>query len=213
MLVSTGPVPSPSRRWRYEPKLDGWRVLAFIDHGFLDVRTRSGRSIGDALPELVRLPAAVGDRAVLDAELVAGQGHPDDFYRLAPRLSATRPGAVRRWAARVPLTLAIFDILRLGDADVAGESYESRREILSTLHLSDASWCTVPTYDDGERLLASCERLGLEGVVAKRIDAPYRPGERSRSWVKIKTNSWLQDHGPRRHSAGPRGAPRVVSAM
>jgi ATP-dependent DNA ligase len=203
MLASSSPLPQGANgEWRYEPKLDGWRVLVYVD-GVLDVRTRTGRSITASVPELDALRAALrGNRVVLDGELVAGQGRPDDFYALAPRLSASSPRSVMRWSARVPLTLAVFDLLYLDGGDLRSATYLDRRAALASLALSGPRWCTVASYDgDGTELLASCGELDLEGVVAKRCAAPYRSRTRSRDWIKVKTPMWREDHGPRRHEA------------
>jgi bifunctional non-homologous end joining protein LigD len=187
MLAASGVVPDGGD-WAFEPKLDGWRVLTYAD-GSLDVRTRTGRSIAATIPELAPLLTALQGRAViLDGELVAGQGRPEDFYRLGPRLSASRPATVKRWSSRVPLTLAIFDVLHLDGADLMAHSYNDRRDVLESLRLSGPNWCTVASYrGDGVELLASCGELDLEGIVAKRVSARYRPGARSRDWLKIKT--------------------------
>lgn len=189
-----------STEWAFEPKLDGWRVLAYVDDG-LDLRTRSGRAIAACVPELHELPTALfGHRVILDGELVAGQGRPDDFYRLGPRLAASRPVAVRRWATRVPLTLGVFDLLFLDGSDLTSAPYDERRGWLKTLEFSGRAWCTVASYkSDGDDLLATCAALDLEGIVAKRTSARYRPGARSRDWVKVKTPAWRKLHAPLRH--------------
>lgn len=207
MLASSGGVPDGDG-WAFEPKLDGWRVLAYAD-GDLDIRTRTGRSIATSIPELAPLLAALlGRSVILDGELVAGQGRPDDFYRLGPRLSASRPNALKRWSTRVPLTLAIFDILHLDGEDLTAFPYSDRRESLESLHLSGPNWCTVASYrGDGVELLASCGELDLEGIVAKRVAARYRPGARSRDWLKVKTPMWRVEHAHRRHE-NAHSAPR-----
>jgi bifunctional non-homologous end joining protein LigD len=175
-------------------------VLAYAD-GELDIRTRTGRSIATTIPELAPLLTVLQGRSlILDGELVAGQGRPDDFYRLGPRLSASRPNAVKRWSTRVPLTLAIFDILHIDGEDLTSLPYSDRRESLESLRLSGPNWCTVASYrGDGVELLASCGELDLEGIVAKRVAAKYRPGARSRDWLKVKTPMWRVEHAHRRH--------------
>lgn len=207
MLAATGTMPRGAE-WAFEPKLDGWRVLAYVD-GSLDMRSRTGRPIAATTPELAPLVTALQGRSViLDGELVAGQGRPDDFYRLGPRLSASRPTAVKRWSARVPLTLAIFDLLHLDGDDLTALPYSARREALESLRLSGPNWCTVASYRcDGVELLASCGALDLEGIVAKRVSARYRPGARSRDWLKIKTPMWRVEHAHRRHE-NAHSAPR-----
>lgn len=204
MLASAGPMPTSTVAWAFEPKLDGWRVLVYVDCT-VAVQTRSGRSIGDSVPELEPLPEALaGRRVVLDGELVAGQGRSADFYRLGPRMSACRPVAVQRWHRAVPVTFAAFDLLFVDGDRLTGEPYEVRRELLESLHFSGHSWCTVASYrTDGVELLDSCGDLDLEGIVAKRVRAPYRPGSRSRDWIKLKTPGWREHHAPLRHEQPP----------
>jgi ATP-dependent DNA ligase len=99
MLATTGPLPRGGVRW--EPKTDGWRTQVLLDgqQGRLRVLTRSGRRTETSVPELRLLPEAVGtQRMVLDGELVAGDGSSDSFYRLGPRLAASRPST---WSALV----------------------------------------------------------------------------------------------------------------
>jgi bifunctional non-homologous end joining protein LigD len=193
--------------WAFEPKLDGWRVLVYLDDG-VDVRTRTGRSITTSVPELEGLPEHLdGRRAILDGELIAGQGRPDDFYRLGPRLAASRQLAVRRWRERVPLTFAVFDLLYEDGTDLTGCPYDARRARLESLQLNGSAWCTVASYQsDGLELLSACSEHDLEGVVAKRLSSSYRAGRRSRDWIKIKTSSWQVHHAPRRHENPGRSA-------
>ncbi|MBW3642397.1 MAG: hypothetical protein KY447_05730 [Actinobacteria bacterium] len=200
MLASAGPLPTSPSAWAFEPKLDGWRVQVYVADG-VDIRTRSGRAIASCVPELEGLVAALDHRPViLDGELIAGQGLPQDFYRLGPRLAATRPLAARRWRSSVPLSFVAFDLLHLDGHDLRCEPYDRRRHLLESLSFSDRSWCTVASYRcDGSDLLAACADLELEGIVAKRVQSPYRSGERSRHWIKVKTPAWREHHGPLRN--------------
>jgi bifunctional non-homologous end joining protein LigD len=205
MLASSGPVAAPASGWAFEPKFDGWRVLVFID-GDLTVRTRNGHNVTASVPELSSMVAALEGRAVvLDGELVARQGRPFDFYGLAPRLSARAPASVARRQARMPVTFAAFDVLYLDGETVTGQTYLERRALLEGLSLTGPAWCTVlSVVGDGPELMAACGQLGLEGLVAKRVDSIYRPGERSRNWVKAKCPDWRIHHAPRRLSEGRR---------
>jgi len=213
MLASSGPMPTSASAWAFEPKLDGWRVIVYVHGQAVDIVTRSGRRITDSVPELRGLATAVDGDAVFDAELIAGQGLPDDFYRLGPRLAATRPAAVRRWCAREPLTLGIFDLLAIDGESVMSDPYEDRRLILEGMALSGPRWLTVSSFvDGGADLLDACVQLGFEGLVAKRLDSRYECGRRSRHWVKVKTEAWRAEHGPRRHEHDSRArTTRVVS--
>lgn len=180
--------------WAFEPKLDGWRVIVTVGEA-VTVRTRNGRDITRATPELYGLSAALkGRRAVLDGELVAGAGRPDDFYRILGRVgSRPRP-------SRAPLTFAAFDVLDLDGRSVCDRTYADRRQMLESLELNGPSWTTVTSFEAPvEDVFTACVIYDLEGVVAKRLDSRYRPGERSRAWLKLKTVTWREAHAPRRH--------------
>lgn len=199
MLASTGAIAAPASDWAFEPKLDGWRVLVYVSDK-LEVRTRGGHDVVVAVPELESLVAALGGRqAVLDGELVARQGRPWDFYRLGPRLAAGKPEAVARQRARTAITLAIFDVLELDDHSLVALPYGERRRRLEELDLTGSAWCAVSSFVGlGPELIVACAQLGLEGLVAKRLDSRYRPGERSKDWVKVKRPDWQATHAPRR---------------
>jgi bifunctional non-homologous end joining protein LigD len=177
--------------WRFEPKLDGWRALVTID-GEATVRTRRGRDITRSLPELTALPRRLRDRdAVLDGELVVGNGSADDFYRLGPRLARRSGGC--------PVTFVAFDLLWLDGGDMTRQPYAVRRRRLESLRL-DGCYRTAESFEcDPLDLLIACSELGVEGVVAKRLDGRYRPGQRSTDWIKVKTPVWRERHAPRRH--------------
>jgi bifunctional non-homologous end joining protein LigD len=93
----------------------------------------------------------------------------------------------------VPVTYVIFDLLYLDGHATLPLAYEERRTLLERLELEGPNWRT-PAYHRGEgrALLDATARLGVEGVVAKRLDCPYEPGRRSSGWIKVK-NVGLQD--------------------
>lgn len=180
--------------WAFEPKLDGWRVIVTVDEG-VTIHTRNGRDITRALPEMHGLSTALRERrAVLDGELVAGAGRPDDFYRILERVgSRPRPSLS-------PLTFAAFDVLDLDGKSLCDRAYTDRRRLLASLGLEGPSWTTVASFDAPvEDVFTACLVHDLEGIVAKRLDSTYRPGERSRAWLKLKTSTWREAHAPRRH--------------
>jgi bifunctional non-homologous end joining protein LigD len=154
------------------------------------------------VPELERLIDALnGHAAVLDGELVARDGRPWSFYRLGPRLAARRPEAVARQRARTAVTFVIFDVLALDGESLLGRPYADRRRQLDALALTGPASCTVSSFAErGPELIVACAQLGLEGVMAKRLDSRYRPGVRSSDWVKAKCPDWRATHAPRRLS-------------
>src|SRR5205823_6430592 len=103
-----------------------------------------------------------------------------------------------RRTARV--TFVAFDVLALEGRRMTGAPYNERRQALEELRLASGAWCTVRRWRDVplDDLLAACEELEFEGVVAKRLTSTYRPGQRSPNWRKIKTAAWGQFHAPYR---------------
>ena len=97
MLASSGPIAGDAAAWSFEPKLDGWRVLVYVNGDRVTVRSRNGRDITDSVPELGALADVVDRPVVLDGELVAHEGRPSDFYRLGPRLWARGEHRWRSW--------------------------------------------------------------------------------------------------------------------
>lgn len=206
MLAVAGPLPADDDRWAFEMKWDGMRVLAFVEGGRVRLTSRRGNDVTERFPELRGLGEAMGARAaVLDGEVVAfdDTGRPR-FERLQPRIHVGSPAKARQLAAENPVALMLFDILWLDGHAVVERPYRERREVLEGLALRGAGWQIPPTtYGDGERVKATATELGLEGVVAKRADSPYRPGERSETWRKVKVTAgqefvvggWLAGNG------------------
>ncbi|WFE25288.1 non-homologous end-joining DNA ligase [Solwaraspora sp. WMMD791] len=185
MLATTGELPT-GPGWRYELKWDGVRALADISGGGQRLYARSGAEITVAYPELSGLPRTLDD-ALLDGEMVLldAAGRPS-FTALAERMHVRDPARAARLAAGAPATYMIFDLLRLRGADLTGWPYHDRRHALEALGLAGPAWAVPPSFADGPATRAAAAEHGLEGVVAKRHDAIYRPGVRSPDWVKVK---------------------------
>ena len=181
--------------WAYDAKLDGWRAVVHVARSGVAVCSRPGRDITATLPSLQALVGLVPVGTVLDGELVAGSGGASTFYRLTT-LMATRP---ERRAAEVSFVAS--DVLALDGRRTTARPYRERRRLLEDLAFAGPAWCTSRCWTEVrlDDLLTACEALDVEGVVAKRLDSPYRPGQRSRDWVKLKTPGWRIEHGPYRH--------------
>jgi bifunctional non-homologous end joining protein LigD len=190
MLATSGELPPPEEdaAWGYEFKWDGVRAVAAVHRGVLGLTSRKGTDITVRYPEVGRLPAPLaGHDAIVDGEIVAmdEQGRPD-FGALQNRMHRTGPEVPRLAAAR-PVTFLVFDLLSWDGEDLTGRPYAERRERLDTLGLSGSRWVMTPWFrGGGADVHAASLENGLEGVVAKRLGSPYRPGVRSPEWRKIK---------------------------
>ena len=182
MLLTTGAVPD-GEDWALELKWDGCRAQLRYDGRAVTLRTRNGRECSTDFPELGAIAEALGKhRVTVDGELVClrPDGRPD-FSWLRRRLTGSA-------AHRRPAMLQLFDLLHLDGRSTRALPYRERRALLEELALDGPAWRT-PASVPAERALdfvARVQRLGLEGVVAKRLDSHYRPGRRSAAWVKHK---------------------------
>jgi bifunctional non-homologous end joining protein LigD len=190
MLATAGELPPPAQdhEWGYEFKWDGVRALAVVEAGGLALRARSGTDTTVRYPELGQLPAALaGHDAVVDGEVVAldARGRPD-FGALQGRMHRTGP-EVRRMAAATPVTYLVFDLLAWEGESLLALPYAERRERLEALGVAGERWVPTPWFrGGGAAVLAASRDNGLEGIVAKRLDSPYRPGLRGPDWRKVK---------------------------
>lgn len=213
MLAVAGDLPAGGGGWAYEPKWDGMRATATVAGGRLVLHSRNGRDVTPSYPELAALAGATGAaEMVLDGEIVAldAAGKPS-FQRLQERMHRPRPAA--DLVRTVPVTYLVFDLLWLDGRSLCQLPLAERRRLLDAMELAGPSWQTSPSYvgeGAGEALLAAAGDLGLEGVVAKRLDSPYQPGRRSAQWVKTAlalhdefvVGGWLPGEGGRAGTIG-----------
>lgn len=174
--------------WLFEPKWDGFRILVFRDGDEIFLQSRDEKPLNRYFPELLApLAAALPDRCVVDGEVVIAGAKGLDFEALLLRI---HPAASRvaLLAEQTPASFVAWDLLALGDEDLRETPLSARRERLEeTLagaappaHLSPATRDRAEAAEWFQRF----EGAGLDGVMAKRLDSPYRPGERT--MIKIK---------------------------
>jgi bifunctional non-homologous end joining protein LigD len=185
MLASRGTAVPNGRAWIHEVKWDGMRVLAEVRAGALTLWSRNENDVTVTFPELRDVGVLVGREVLLDGEIVAMAGGRPTFGALADRMHVGNAARARRLAQSNPVTLVVFDVLRLDGEDLTGEPWEVRRAVLEDLGLGSAHWQVPPTYDDGAMLLQATEQQGLEGILSKRRTSTYRPGRRSKDWLKF----------------------------
>jgi bifunctional non-homologous end joining protein LigD len=188
MLATAGHLPT-GPGWAYELKWDGVRAIIACGGGETRVYARRGHEITPGYPELTGLCPPALD-AVLDGEIVVmdATGRPS-FLDLAERMHVREPAKAARLAVTRPVTYMAFDLLRLNGIDLLDVPYAERRLLLEELDLEGGRSLVPPGFDDGPATVAASREHGLEGVVAKRLAAPYRPGLRSPDWVKVKSES------------------------
>ena len=174
--------------WQYEPKWDGFRCLAKRDGDDVQLISKSGKPLGRYFPEMLEVLAGLKqDRFLLDGELIISVGDVLSFDALQLRLHPAE-SRVRKLAAESPAELMLFDVLSLAGDDYSDKPLSERRSALETFHASIAAprLKLSPVTRDRATALAWLERSGgaLDGVIAKRVDQPYKSGERA--MVKVK---------------------------
>jgi bifunctional non-homologous end joining protein LigD len=190
LAVASVHLPPDDEHYAYEMKWDGMRAIVTVDGGRVGLTTRLGNDATSRFPELHALGEALGAiDAVLDGEIVAldAEGRPS-FEQLQPRMHVSSASAARRLAHERPAVLMLFDVLWLDGHSVLELAYTERRRLLEQLALAGPAWQTPPTTygPGGKDVLDTAQSLGLEGVVAKRLDSTYQPGRRSDAWRKVK---------------------------
>jgi bifunctional non-homologous end joining protein LigD len=191
LAVATTDIPEPDSAWAAEFKWDGVRAVAYVSAGRLRLLSRNERDMIRAYPELAELARQGGPRdLVLDGEIVAFTGGRPSFAALQRRMHVVAP--TPRLVASVPVTYLVFDIMYLDGQPLISEPYARRRAILEAQPLGGQHVHVTPSFPGGGPAVRAVSiRDGLEGIVAKRLDSPYRPGRRSPSWLKIKNRRVL----------------------
>jgi bifunctional non-homologous end joining protein LigD len=174
--------PPSGREWIHEIKFDGYRLQLRVEHGQAILRTRKGLDWTRKFAAIAQTAAALPD-CIIDGEVVAidKKGAPD-FAALQAALSDGNAS---------PLTYFAFDLLFADHEDLRDLPLSDRKARLRTIlesHPHAASPIRYAEHFDsgGDELLESARRISLEGIVSKRLDAPYRSGRAQGSWIKIK---------------------------
>jgi bifunctional non-homologous end joining protein LigD len=147
--------------------------------------SRAGNDITAAYPELVAQAADVGD-ALLDGEIVVFVDGRPSFDALQLRMHVRDAREARRLANETPVTFVLFDLVRRFGLDLTARPYSERRATLERWAAERPDWTLSPSFDDGAATELAARQHHLEGVVAKRVSSPYRPGVRSPDWVKLR---------------------------
>jgi len=194
MLATVGTALPTDGDWVFEPKYDGIRILAFAAGGSVALISRNGIDKTRQFPEVADALRTLHKRVrrpfVADGELVAlHDGAPARFQALQGRMHVEDTDAIAGHRSASPTALILFDMLVDGKASLVTEPWRVRRNhLVALLHppgRSDALRLS-DTASDGAAMLRDAQAHGWEGVIAKRADAPYEVGRRSRAWLKLK---------------------------
>jgi ATP-dependent DNA ligase len=190
----------------YEPKWDGFRCIVFRDGRELELGSRNERPLTRYFPELVEsLLTNLPDRCVVDGEIVIAGQSGLDFDALLQRIHPAQ-SRVKLLASTTPSSFVAFDLLALGDADLRGEPFQSRRSALEQAFgaAKPPVYVTPATSDPAiaRDWFARFEGAGLDGVVVKPVGLTYRQGERVMFKVKHERTADCVIGGFRWHKDG-----------
>lgn len=179
MLATLTDAPFDDPDWVFEDKYDGFRVVAVIEAGRAILYSRNGKVITHSYPEIARALEGVKGDAALDGELVALDGAGISHFQLLQ--NALRDDAKLRYC--------VFDLMFRERHDLRGLSLiERKRRLKAILPPHKLIKLSPHRAKFGKKFFAEAERVGLEGIMAKRASSPYLSGTRTRDWLKIKTS-------------------------
>jgi bifunctional non-homologous end joining protein LigD len=186
-LATPGGKPFDDPTWIFEVKWDGVRTFAYLGNEKTRLVSRRGREVNDQYPELLEMHGLLaGDNALIDGEIVVLEkdGRPS-FERLQQRFTVSKPSAAVLKAN--PVLFIAFDILWLDGASLVDRPLEERLEALHRVLVPGPRVQNSVTIErEGKKLFAEVKKRGLEGVIAKRKGSTYKPGRRTKDWIKIK---------------------------
>ena len=209
MLASPAGDTLPEREdLAFEPKWDGFRMLAFRSGDRILLQGRSGDDLSYAFPDVAAaLLSSLPDRVVLDGEVVVVRDGILDFTAMGSRLRPrSDSGTIERLARDMPATYVAFDLLALDQCSLLDETYLSRRSHLEGLGLESSTVAITPMTrerDLASRWFHAFEGGGLDGLIAKPQDAPYAPGKRTLLKIKHRRTLDVVVAGWRGHAKDP----------
>ncbi|MEV0715112.1 ATP-dependent DNA ligase [Asanoa sp. NPDC050611] len=176
--------------WAYEPKWDGWRQLAWVRAGRVQLQTRNGHAIGLQFPDITRaLRAALPAGTVLDGELVVwDEGRDRTSFSLLQRRAAAGGGRAPQLARQFPAHYVVFDVLGTAEESLLPAPLRERRDRLEELFADVPNQLVLCPQSDSVTVarewMDTWVTTGIEGIVAKRRDQRYRAGRGG--WRKLR---------------------------
>jgi len=185
MLATLTEKPFTDPDWYFEPKLDGYRIIAFTRNAESKLQSRNFQDYTDHFPgvtkELSKQPV---DEAIFDGELVSLDENGKPCFQCLQQHLLLQRGAIQ---SSYTLIYYVFDLLFLNGYDLTSVSQSERVLLLNKVFKAGKSIRLISRFEgNGADIFKAAVSGGFEGVVAKRRDARYLPGKRSTDWLKIK---------------------------
>ena len=180
MLATLVNEPFDKEGWLYEIKWDGYRAVSFLNKNKVEIKSRNDKSFNEKFYPVTRALAELNLQTVFDGEIVVLNENGISNF-----------GALQNWRSEADgeLYYYVFDILWLDGRDLMQTPLSERKNILEKLIPDEGILKISRAFEDsGIDFFASAKKLGLEGIIAKKADSIYQPGERTDLWLKIKTN-------------------------
>ncbi|HRG51477.1 MAG TPA: RNA ligase family protein, partial [Bacteroidia bacterium] len=180
MLATLVDKPFDEKGWVYEVKWDGYRALAFMNNGKVELKSRNDKSFNDKFYPIYEQVKKWNVNAIVDGEIVViGDKGVSHF------------GNLQNWRSEADgeLVYYVFDILWLDGKSLMDLTLLERREILEQIMPdNDQIRLSKLFKESGTKFFEAAQKNGLEGIIAKRADSIYTPNDRTKNWLKIKAN-------------------------
>lgn len=185
MLATLIEEPFEEDGWMYEIKWDGYRALAYLNNGAVDLRSRNNKSFNEKFYPIYESLKKLSCNAIFDGEIIAinDSGLPD-FGRL------------QTWRSEADgeLLFYVFDIIWYEGYSLINTPLEERRKLLESIIAEEKGKIRLSKAFNmkGKDFFSNVDKMGLEGVIAKKLSSTYTPDARSREWLKIKTKKYQE---------------------
>jgi bifunctional non-homologous end joining protein LigD len=179
MLATLVDKPPAEEGWQYEVKWDGYRALAYLKKDTVELRSRNNKSFDKKFYPVYKALQEWGINAIVDGEIVVIDEKGQSSF-----------GDLQNWRSEADgqLIYYLFDLLWLEGKDLMELTLTERRDLLKSLAPEEGILRISENFQtSGKEFFAAAQKMGLEGIIAKKGDSLYTPGARTREWLKIKT--------------------------
>ena len=188
MLLNFVSSPFDDKNYIFELKLDGIRCIAYLDKDKTILRNKRNKDVTEIYPELKNIHKFVKHRCILDGELVSlnSDGTPN-FFALQKRSLMTDKFKIELESEKNKVNFVAYDILYFKNKDLTTLPLIERKKLLEE-NIVDSDFISKSRYifEKGIEFFNLTKKLGLEGIVAKKVDGKYVIGKRTSEWIKIK---------------------------